>query len=150
MRLSSIVLVVVSLTVFSCTDSGTSVDPTPDLPEIDSVVISQPRGSDTIDVVVVKQNTAGSTRSSIYDSGDDTHSSVVTFSSKVFTSGEVMVVIYGKQKSPFETPLVVKRYSFTPAKANVTDTITGTIGSIAVVSGSGTTCSMTGKIILKP
>lgn len=150
MRLFMIFTVVLGVFLVSCTDSESQLDPTPTLPEIDSVVISQGRGSDTVNVIVVKQNSGGSTRSSINDRGAEDHVSLVTFSSTSFTSGEVAVIIYGKSLSPLDPPSVLKRCSFTPSRTSITETVTGTIGSIGIVSASGTTCTMTGQVILKP
>lgn len=150
MRFLPFTLAAIALLLIACAESETPVDPTPDLPEIDSVVISQARGSDSIDIVIVKQNSGGSTRSSVNDRGSEDHTSLVTFTSASFTSGEVAVIIYGKSLSPLDPPSVLKRYSFTPSKTTITETVTGTIGSVGIVSASGTTCTMTGRIVLKP
>lgn len=151
------VLAVSMLALSACKDSDANVnpDPTPDLTEKDSVVISQERYdklkySDTINVLIDKENGAGAIQSSVYDFGAAEHRSVVTFTSEKFTKGAVSVKILGKRTSLFEPALELRAYQFSTTATSITDTITGIIGSVSVASGSGTTCLIKGQIILLP
>lgn len=153
--LAAIAATILFITACGGTDSPVNPDPTPDVSEKDSVVISQERYerliySDTINVSIVKENGAGSTKVSVYDFGFVDHRSAVSFSSESFTKGEVKVIVYGKRPTLFDPEPQLGSYMFSTSKTSVTDTLTGVISSIAVVSGAGTTCRMKGQIIFLP
>lgn len=140
-------------------DTDTPVDPdpapNPDVKETDSVVISQERYdrivySDTVNISIVKENGLGATKFFVHDFRDSDHRSVVSFTSQSFSKGEVKVILYGARPSTFDPEPQLTSYTFSPSTMSVTDTITGVISSVAVVSGSGTTCRMNGQIILLP
>ena len=157
MRKSFSIFAVAALLLSACESTDTPVDPepTPDVVEKDSVVISQERYdrlvySDTINVTIDKENGAGWAKVSVYDFGAADHRSAVSFSSESFAKGEVKVIVYGKRPTIFDPEPQLGSYTFSTSKSSVTDTITGVVSSVAVVSGSGTTCRMKGQIILLP
>jgi hypothetical protein len=141
-----------ALLLWSCgnDDSNVNLDPTPNVTELDSVVISQERNSDTINILIVKENAAGAVQNSVVDRGAENHRSIVTFTSEKFTKGEVRITIQGKRLSPFDPAPVLRVYSFSPTKTSLTDTLSGVIGAVSIASGSGTTCLMKGQILLLP
>lgn len=139
------------------TDTPVNPDPTPnpDIKETDSVVISQERYdrlvySDTVNISIVKENGLGATKFFVHDFRASDHRSVVSFTSQSFGKGAVKVILYGIRPTPFDPEPQLTSYTFSPSKTSVTDTITGVISSVAVVSGSGTTCRMKGQLILLP
>lgn len=147
------VIVFAALYLTSCDDDDSNVnpDPNPDpTTDVDSVVISQERNSDTINILIVKENAAGAIQNSVVDRGAENHRSVVTFTSEKFTKGEIRVTIQGKRVSFLDPAPVLRVYNFNPANASVTDTLTGIVGAVSISSGSGTTCLMKGQIVLNP
>jgi|GEM_PF-608705 len=143
------------LLITACGDTETPVtpDPTPYVTEKDSVVIAQERYdklvySDTINVSIIKENGAGWAKVSVYDFGAADHRSAVAFTSPSSTTGEVRVILYGKRPTLFDPEPQLASYTFSKSKTSVTDTVTGVISSEAVVSDAGTTCRMSGQIIL--
>ena len=141
-----------ALFLWSCgnDDSNVNPDPTPNATELDSVVISQERNSDTINILIVKESAAGAVQNSVVDRGAENHRSIVTFTSEKFTKGEVRITIQGKRLSLLDPAPVLRVYSFSPTKTSLTDTLTGVIGAVSIASGSGTTCLMKGQILLLP
>jgi hypothetical protein len=117
---------------------------------LDSVVISQERNSDTINILIVKEDAAGAVQNSVVDRGAENHRSIVTFTSEKYTKGEVRVTIQGKRLSLLDPSPVLRVYSFSPTKTSLTDTLSGVIGAVSIASGAGTTCMMKGQILLLP
>lgn len=141
-----------ALLLWSCgsDDSNVNPNPTPNVIELDSVVISQERNSDTINILIVKENAAGAVQNSVVDRGTENHRSIVTLTSEKFTKGEVRITIQGKRLSLLDPAPVLRVYSFSPTKTSLTDTLSGVIGAVSIASGSGTTCIMKGQILLLP
>jgi hypothetical protein len=141
-----------ALLLWSCgsDDSNVNPDPTPNTTELDSVVISQERNSDTINILIVKEDAAGAVQNSVVDRGAENHRSIVTFTSEKYTKGEVRVTIQGKRLSLLDPSPVLRVFSFSPTKTSLTDTLSGVIGAVSIASGAGTTCMMKGQILLLP
>jgi len=157
MRKSFSIFAVAALLLSACESTDTPVDPepTPDVVEKDSVVISQERYekalySDTVNFSIVKENGLGAAKVAVHDFNTSNHKIAVAFSSESFAKGEVKVIVYGKRPTIFDPEPQLGSYKFSTSKSSVTDTITGVVSSVAVVSVSGTTCRMKGQIILMP
>ncbi len=145
-------VIIAAMIMTACDDDVSPVDPDPDpnTTELDSVVISQERNSDTINILIIKEDAAGAVQNSVVDRGTENHRSIVTFTSEKFTKGEVRVTVQGKRLSPFDPSPVLRVYSFSPTRTSLSDTLTGVIGAVSVASGAGTTCLMKGQILLLP
>ncbi|MEY2719112.1 MAG: hypothetical protein RLZZ273_478 [Bacteroidota bacterium] len=156
-RKSFTIFAIAALLLSACESTDIPVDPepTPDVVEKDSVVISQERYdkalySDTVNFSIVKENGLGAAKAAVHDFNTSNHKIAVAFSSESFTKGEVKVILYGRRPTMFDPEPQIVSYMFSSTKKSVVDTLTGIVSSVAVVSGPGTTCRMKGQLILLP